>query len=249
MIYFACDFHFGSPNYQQSRERELVVCQWLDEIKDTATKIFLLGDVFDFWFEYNSVVPKGCVRFLGKLAELTDKGIEIEMCVGNHDLWMQDYLVKECGVKIFSEPKEISIGSYKLHIHHGDGLGPGDKKYKFLKQIFTNRIAQKLFKWLHPDIGFSLASYFSKKSRASEKHQERKFQGHEKEYLVCYCEEVLKRHHVDYFIFGHRHLALDVELSNKKSRYINLGEWFKGRRYCEADENGVRIREFSSGLK
>ena len=244
MIYFASDFHFGSPNHASSKSREKDVCRWLDEIKDTATKIFLLGDTFDFWFEYNSVVPKGCVRFLGKLAELSDKGIEIEMCVGNHDLWMKDYLINECGVKIFTEPKEITIGDFKIHVHHGDGLGPGDKKYKFLKRIFINSIAQKAFKWLHPDIGFSLASYFSKKSRASEKSEERKFKGIDKEFLILYCEDILKNHNVDFFIFGHRHLALDIALSNNKSRYINLGEWYKGRRYAVATEKGLDLRDF-----
>ncbi len=166
------------------------------------------------------------------------------MCVGNHDLWIGKYLQIECGVTVFSEPKTIQIGSFKYHIHHGDGLGPGDNRYKFLKKIFTNFWAQKAFKWLHPDIGFSLASYFSRKSRASEKTEERIFKGYEKEFLISYCDEYLKENEVDFFIFGHRHLALDITLANNKSRYINLGEWFKGRRYLEANESGLRILEF-----
>ncbi len=244
MIFFASDFHFGSPNYELSRKREEDVCCWLDSIKDRASEIYFLGDTFDFWFEYKSVVPKGCIRFFGKLAELSDRGIQLHMCVGNHDLWLNDYLTEELGIHIFREPKTFSVGNFRYHVHHGDGLGPGDRKYKFLKKIFVNKGAQWFFKWLHPDIGFSLASYFSRKSRASEKPEERAFKGYDKEFLIAYCEETLQKTHIDYFIFGHRHLALDIALSNKKSRYINLGEWFKGRRYLEVDESGVRVMEY-----
>ena len=248
MIYFASDFHLGSPNYESSRSREIDICNWLDFIKDKATEIYFLGDTFDFWFEYNAVVPKGYIRFLGKLSELHDRGIKLHMCLGNHDLWIGKYLQLECGVHVFSEPKTIQIGTFKYHIHHGDGLGPGDYRYKFLKKIFTNYWAQKLFKWLHPDIGFSMASYFSRKSRASEKTEERTFKGYENEFLIAYCDEYLKKEEIDFFILGHRHLALDITLSNNKSRYINLGEWFKGRRYLEVDEKGLRIMDFAQSL-
>lgn len=244
MVYFVSDFHLGSPNYNDSRAREVVICAWLDSIKLKAKSIYFLGDVFDFWFEYKSVIPKGFVRLLGKLAELHDFGIELNMFVGNHDLWISDYLTKECGVTVFRDPQTIQIGKNRIHIHHGDGLGPGDQKYKFLKKIFTNKGAQWLFRCLHPDIGFSLASRFSRKSRASEKPEKRIFKGYEKEFLIVYCEETLKNTHVDYFIFGHRHIALDITLSNGVSRYINLGEWFRGRRFVEVDDEGVRVLEF-----
>lgn len=244
MVYLVSDFHLGSPNYDDSRNREIIICAWLDSIKSQAKSIYFLGDTFDFWFEYKSVVPKGFVRFIGKLAELHDLGIELIMFVGNHDLWISDYLTKECGVYVFRDPQTIQIGNNRIHIHHGDGLGLGDRKYKFLKKIFTNKTAQWLFKWLHPDIGFSLASYFSRQSRASEKPEERMFKGYDKEFLIGYCEETLKKIHVDYFIFGHRHLALDITLSNGVSRYINLGEWFRGRRFVVVDESGVQVQEF-----
>lgn len=244
MVYLVSDFHLGSPNYDDSRNREIIICAWLDSIKSQAKSIYFLGDTFDFWFEYKSVVPKGFVRFIGKLAELHDLGIELIMFVGNHDLWISDYLTKECGVCVFRDPQTIQIGNNRIHIHHGDGLGLGDRKYKFLKKIFTNKTAQWLFKWLHPDIGFSLASYFSRQSRASEKPEERMFKGYDKEFLIGYCEETLKKIHVDYFIFGHRHLALDITLSNGVSRYINLGEWFRGRRFVVVDESGVQVQEF-----
>lgn len=244
MVYFVSDFHLGSPDYNDSRNREIVICAWLDSIKSKAKTIYFLGDTFDFWFEYKSVIPKGFVRFLGKLAELHDLGIELIMFVGNHDLWILDYLTKECGVSVYRNPQTIQIGNNRIHIHHGDGLGPGDRKYKFLKKIFLNNSAQFLFKCIHPDIGVSLASYFSRKSRASEKPNERLFKGTENEYLVQYAEGVLLNENIDFFIFGHRHLALDITLSNGVSRYINLAEWFRGRRYVEVDETGVRVKEF-----
>ncbi len=244
MVYFVSDFHLGSPTYGHSRQREIAICAWLDSIKSQAKTIYFLGDTFDFWFEYKSVIPKGFVRFLGKLAELHDLGIELNMFVGNHDLWIANYLTEECGVNVFRNPQTITVGNNRIHIHHGDGLGPGDKKYKFLKKVFTNGVAQFLFKWIHPDMGVSLASYFSRKSRSAEQPSDRIFKGTENEYLVQYAESVLRNEAIDFFIFGHRHLALDITLSNGVSRYINLGEWFVGRRYVVVDQGGVRVMEF-----
>lgn len=244
MIYFVSDFHLGSPDYESSRKREQVICNWLDFVSKDAKEIYFLGDVFDFWYEYASVVPKGYVRFLGKLAQLHDSGIRLHMCVGNHDLWLRDYLTNECGVRIFKDPETVSIGGKKYVVHHGDGLGPGDSRYKFLKGIFTNAVAIKLFKWLHPDLGYGMASFFSRWSRKSEKPEERVFKGNEKEYLVLYAEDRLKSEDIDYFIFGHRHLQLDILLSNRKSRYINLGQWFTGRRYVVASDEGLEVKEF-----
>jgi UDP-2,3-diacylglucosamine hydrolase len=244
MIYFVSDFHLGSPNNEQSKLREKRICDWLDSIKMDADEIYFLGDIFDFWFEYKSVVPRGYVRFLGKLAELYDRGVKLHICVGNHDLWIGNYLKEECGAEIFSEPKKLELFGKTLIVHHGDGLGPGDKRYKFLKGIFTNAVAIWLFKWLHPDIGFSMASYFSRWSRRSEKPSEKAFKGNDKEYLVGYAEQRLKEEDIDYFIFGHRHLALDIMLSNGTSRYINLGEWFSGNRYVAIGEKGLEVKEF-----
>lgn len=244
MIYFISDFHLGSPSLEISRNRETDICNWLDSIKSDATDIYFLGDIFDFWFEYKTVVPRGYIRFLGKLASLHDAGIRLHMCVGNHDLWIRDYLETECGVRVFREPEEIQAYGFHICIHHGDGLGPGDGKYKFLKKIFTNKVAQWFFYYLHPDLGFSMAHFFSRSSRTSEPKSEKVFKGNDKEFLVLYSEERLKERHFDFFIFGHRHLALDITLRNGHSRYINLGEWFVGRRYVQLGPEGLKVCEF-----
>ena len=245
MIYFASDFHLGMPEGKTSRDREKKICNWLDEVSKDATQIFLLGDIFDFWFEYKTVVPKGSVRFLGKLAELTDKGIDIQVCVGNHDLWMRNYLVEECGIQIFREPKIIQSGDKKIYIHHGDGLGPGDKKYKFLKKMFLSPINQWLFSRIHPNLGVRFARYWSKSSRKSTPSWEKEYRGDEVEYLTLHCNEVLQSQHIDYFVFGHRHLELDITLANGVSKYINLGQWFTGSRYIKLNDGVLEVRDYS----
>jgi len=245
MIYFASDFHLGMPQGEVSKVREKKICDWLEFISADASEIYLLGDLFDFWFEYKTVVPRGYVRFLGKLAELTDKGIKIFVCVGNHDLWMREYLEEECGVIIFKDPLIKKFGNKNFFIHHGDGLGPGDNGYKFLKKFFLSKINQFLFARLHPNFGFKLATGFSKKSRLAQPEWESSYQGNDKEYLYQHCLEILQSQAVDFFIFGHRHLKINVELENsnpltqndshEKSRYINLGEWFSGGGYAKFD--------------
>ncbi len=245
MIYFASDFHLGMPQGEVSRNREKKICDWLDKISTDATEIYLLGDLFDFWFEYKTVVPRGYVRFLGKLAELTDKGIKIFVCVGNHDLWMRSYLEEECGVVIFKDPMIKKFGNKTFYLHHGDGLGPGDNGYKFLKKIFLSPINQFLFERLHPNFAFKLATGFSKKSRLAQPEWEKTYQEDNNEYLTQYCLEILKSQAIDFFIFGHRHLKINIELENsnlatqndsrQKSRYINLGEWFSGGGYVKFD--------------
>jgi UDP-2,3-diacylglucosamine hydrolase len=245
MIYFASDFHLGMPQGEVSKLREKKICDWLEKISTDASEIYLLGDLFDFWFEYKYVVPRGYVRFLGKLAELTDKGIKIFVCVGNHDLWMREYLEEECGVIIFKDPMIKKFGTKNFFIHHGDGLGPGDNGYKFLKKFFLSKINQFLFARLHPNFGFKLANGFSKKSRLAQPEWEGSYQGNDKEYLYQHCLEILKSQAIDFFIFVHRHLKINVELENanpltqnashEKSRYINLGEWFSGGGYAKFD--------------
>ena len=210
MIYFASDFHLGMPQGEVSKLREKKICDWLESISSDASEIYLLGDLFDFWFEYKTVVPRGYVRFLGKLAELTDKGIKIFVCFGNHDLWMREYLEEECGVKIFRDPLIKKFGTKNFYIHHGDGLGPGDNGYKFLKKIFLSPINHFLFAKLHPNFGFKLATGFSKKSRLAQPEAESSYQGDNNEYLTQNCLEILISQAVDFFIFGHRHLKIIV---------------------------------------
>jgi UDP-2,3-diacylglucosamine hydrolase len=242
-IYFASDFHLGAPDYATSLEREKRIVKWLDEIKDDAEEIFLVGDLFDFWFEYKTVVPRGYVRILGKIAELTDSGIPVHLFTGNHDMWIFDYLPKEINIILHKEPIEREFGGKKFLIGHGDGLGPGDNGYKFLKKVFANKFCQWLFAIIHPDLGMKIANYWSHRSRIFNEAHEEKFLGESKEWLVIYCKEVLQKKHYEYFIFGHRHLPLDIKL-NEGSRYINLGEWFKSNSFAVFDGTDISLKKY-----
>jgi UDP-2,3-diacylglucosamine hydrolase len=243
-IYFLSDFHLGSPDYKSSLEREKKIVSFLDAVKSSASAIFILGDMFDFWFEYKHVTPKGYVRLLGKLAELTDSGIPIHFFVGNHDMWMRGYFEKELNIPVYFEPEEFDLNGKKLLLGHGDGLGPEDKSYKFLKSIFRNRICQWLFGFMHPYIGIGIANFFSKKSRQKTGNDDDKFLGEDNEWLIVYSREVLAKKHVDYFIFGHRHFPIDHRLTNS-SRYINLGDWINNFTYAEFDGNEVYLKKWT----
>lgn len=242
-IYFLSDFHLGAPDAAASLEREKRVCRFLDSIKQDASQVFIVGDLFDFWFEYRQVVPKGYVRILGKLAELTDNGIAVHFFVGNHDMWMTDYFQKELNIPVYFEPKEFEFNGKKFLVGHGDGLGPGDKGYKAMKKVFRNPACQWLFGILPPYIGIGLANYFSRKSRAKTGMVDEVFLGEDKEWLIIYSKDVLKNTHYDYFIFGHRHLPIDFTL-NDKSRYINLGEWIKYDSYAVFDGQDLELKYF-----
>jgi UDP-2,3-diacylglucosamine hydrolase len=227
-IYFLSDFHLGAPNRAASLVREKRIIQFLEEIKNDAASIFIIGDLFDFWYEYRTVVPKGYTRILGKLAEITDSGVPIYFFVGNHDMWMSGYFEEELNIPVYHEPKEFEWNEKKFLIGHGDGLGPGDHRYKFIKKIFRSKFCQWLFGILPPAIGVGLANYFSRKSRAVTGQTDERFLGEENEWLISYCKEVLQKSYFDYLIFGHRHLPIDFTLKGG-SRYINLGDWIH---YC-----------------
>ena len=245
-IYFLSDFHLGAPDHASSLEREKKIVKFLDQIKRDALQIFILGDLFDFWYEYKRVVPKGFVRILGKLAEITDSGIPIHFFVGNHDMWMKDYFEKEIGIKVYHHPTEFDLNGKKFFLGHGDGLGPGDKKYKFIKKVFRNKFSQWLFGVFHPGFGIGVADYFSAKSRAATGKTDEQFLGDDKEWLIIFSREKLKKKHYDYFIFGHRHLPLDFRLNNNDSedatRYINLGDWIKYNSYAVFDGEKVDLK-------
>lgn len=244
-IYFASDFHLGVPSADKSLLREKRAVRWLDSIKDDASHIFLVGDIFDFWFEYKHAVPRGYTRLLGKLAELSDAGIEIEVFTGNHDMWIFDYLPKELGVPVHRSPIEREWNGFKFYIGHGDGLGPGDRGYKFIKKVFASKICQWLFARLHPNFGIGLANFWSRKSRASTNDFEKTFLGEDKEWLVVYSKKLLATKHFDFFIFGHRHLPIDLKL-NDQSRYINLGDWISYFTYAEFDGEQLVLKAFET---
>jgi UDP-2,3-diacylglucosamine hydrolase len=241
-IYFASDQHLGAPSAEASFPREKKFVNWLDTVKQDAEAIFLLGDLFDFWFEYKTVVPKGFVRVLGKLAEIKDAGIPIYFFVGNHDLWMHDYFEKELNIPVYHAPQEFSINNKKFLIGHGDGLGPGDKGYKRMKKVFTFPLFKWLFRWLHPDLGVRLGQYLSVKNKLISGEEDAKFLGEENEWLVQYCKKKLTEKHYDYFIFGHRHLPLEIKLQ-ENSMYVNLGDWIQHYTYGVFDERALHLKK------
>ena len=243
-IYFASDNHLGSPNFKKSLEREKVFVKWLDYIRVDAQEIFLLGDLIDFWFEYDKVIPKGFVRTFGKLAEICDSGIKVNFFPGNHDHWVNDYFEKELGLIVWKKPKEIKINDHVFFVGHGDGLGPKDYGYKFLKVILTNRINKFLFKLIHPDLGVRLGQFLSKKNKIISGN-EKKFLGKEKEWLINFCQLKLKEKNFNYFIFGHRHLPMKVKL-NKDSSYINLGDWISNFTYAVYNGETINLKSYSS---
>ncbi len=242
-IYFASDFHLGIDAHTSSREREHLLVQWLREAATDAEEIYLVGDLFDFWFEYKHAVPRGFTRVLGTLAELTDGGLPIHVFTGNHDMWIFDYLPQETGVVVHRAPIQRVWNGKHFFIGHGDGLGPGDYGYKFIKRVFASRACQWLFARLHPNFGIGLANFWSRTSRKSSAEADRTFLGEDNEWLVQYCREVLSHKHFDVFIFGHRHLPLDIAL-DQSARYLNLGDWLGHFTYAVFDGEQVELLKY-----
>ncbi|MEN2281538.1 UDP-2,3-diacylglucosamine diphosphatase [Algoriphagus sp. SE2] len=242
-LFFASDFHLGAPNASTSKERERKINRWLDSIQDNAAAIFFVGDIFDFWFEYGKVIPKGFIPFISKISQLRDKKIPIYFFTGNHDLWMKDYFTQELGIPVYYDPIELTVGNKKILVGHGDGLGPGDNSYKFLKKVFVHPLSQWLFKWLHPDIGIKIAHAWSGHSRITNiEKDENRFLG-DGEWLWTYCKEVEEKKHHDFYIFGHRHLPLELKVGDS-SVYYNLGEWVSQYTYLEFDGAEALLKTF-----
>jgi UDP-2,3-diacylglucosamine hydrolase len=242
-LYFASDFHLGAPNTQESKIREQRITRWLDSIANDAAGIFLVGDIFDFWFEYGEVIPKGFIPFISKIAQLRAQGIPIYFFTGNHDLWMRDYFTTELGIPVYHEPIWLTSEGKSFLVGHGDGLGPGDRSYKVLKKVFTNPVSNWLFKWIHPDLGVKLAKAWSGHSRITNiAKDESHFLGVD-EWLWQYSKEVEEKTHFDYYVFGHRHLPLEL-LVGKKSIYFNLGEWVSQNNFLHFDGGKPELIEF-----
>lgn len=244
-VYFASDQHFGIPNATESRKREDRFIRWMDEIKADAQIIFLMGDLFDFWHEWKYVVPKGYIRVLGKIAELKDSGIGIYFFVGNHDLWMKNYFQEELGIPVFFEKQYFEINNRQFLLAHGDGLGPGDKGYKRMKKVFTNPLAQWAFRWLHPDIAMRIANYMSQKNKMISGDEDKQFLGEDKEFLILYSKEKLKTEKINYFVYGHRHLPMVLDLS-PDSKYVNLGDWISYFTYGVFDGNSFGLKTYGA---
>ena len=220
----------------------MLFVKWLDEVGKDAKAIYLLGDIFDFWYEYRTVVPRGFVRTFGKLAELCDQGIEVHFFIGNHDVWAFSYFEQEVGMIVHREPFETEIAGKKFYLAHGDGLGKYEPKYLFLKRCFHNPALQWFFSRLHPNLAFTIGNAWSKHSRLSKGSESCKFKGKDKEYLYLYTQEVLKHKHFDFFVFGHRHIAVNMEVGDS-SRFVNLGDWIKLFTYGVFDGSKFELKE------
>jgi len=241
-IYFASDVHLGAAGIKDKRAHEKRFVNWLDSIKDTAGEIYLMGDIFDFWFEYKRVVPRGYTRLLGKLSELTDQGIPVHFFCGNHDLWAFDYLSSECGVKLYHHPVVKRIGGKTFYLAHGDGLGSYDQKYNLLKILFTSRFMQWCFARLHPNFGIGWATSWSTSSRKKNmKYGGPDYLGDDKEWLVLHAKDEIKKNHIDYFVFGHRHLVKVVEVA-PNSHVFHLGDWIQHFSYAEFDGETLELK-------
>ncbi|MGY6562284.1 MAG: UDP-2,3-diacylglucosamine diphosphatase [Luteibaculaceae bacterium] len=245
-IYFLSDFHLGVPNKEKSLAREKEIVAFLRWAEPTAKEIFLVGDIFDFWFEYKTAIPKGYTRFLGELARLSDAGIKISVFTGNHDMWMFGYLSDEVGATLYKNPQDFNFQGKQIHIAHGDGLGPGDNGYKIIKKVFANPICQWAFRWIHPDLGIRLANYFSRSSRAATGNADDSWFGEENEWLVSYCKDELTKKKVDFFIFGHRHLPIDFTFENG-SKYLNLGDWIRYKTFAKLENGNLELMQWKEG--
>jgi UDP-2,3-diacylglucosamine hydrolase len=241
--YFVSDFHLGIPTFEESAIREKRIVSFLNSIKPQCAELYIVGDIFDFWFEYKTVVPKGFVRLLAKLAEFVDDGINVHVFHGNHDLWQFGYLEKEIGCKVYAKPIIKTIAGKKLYIGHGDGLGPKQHQFKFILSVYRNYFFQRLFAFFHPNIGIGLANYFSRKSKEETYSDNHAFYG-ENEFLIQHARSFLKHEHIDYFIFGHRHLPMIYKLSDQ-SNYVNLGDWIDYNTYLEVSDNEVVMKSFT----
>jgi len=247
-VYFASDFHLGAPNKEESLVREKRIVRWLDEIAADAHHVFLVGDIFDFWFEYREVIPRGFLRFQGKLAQLVDQGIGITLFTGNHDMWMFGYFTEELGIPVYRRPQELKINGLSIHIAHGDGLGPGDHTYKFLKVLFESKTLRWLFARLHPNFSLWFGHTWSVSKKKREGFVDTPYTSPEIEYLWHYCNEQEAVEHRDYYIFGHRHLPLRLPIGEQGAWYYNLGEWFSSNTYAICDGATLELKAFEKEL-
>ncbi len=248
-IYFASDFHLGIPDKKQSLEREKKLVRWLAMARKDASEIFLMGDLFDFWFEYRTAVPRGYTRLLGMLAEITDSGIPVHLFRGNHDMWAFSYLQEEVGLQLHRDPEFRTLNGKNFYLAHGDGLGPGDQGYKFIKKVFASRFNQWLFRLIHPDLGISMALFWSRKSRNAalqkEKKEEERNLRQINERLVTYSRDLIKQHpDLDYLVYGHYHFPVAASISQKATQVV-LGDWITHFTYAVFDGNTLDLKEFS----
>lgn len=241
-VYFASDFHLGTDGKHTSREREAIIVRWLRSVAADAQAIYLVGDIFDYWYEYKHVIPKGHSRFLAELRRVVDSGVEVHFFTGNHDVWMYDYFTEEYGIPIHRSPQELNLQGRQLLVAHGDGLGPGDIGYKLIKKIFTNKLCQWLWSRLHPNFALAIMKGTSSTSRKYTDDTE-EYDGPEGEWLTAYAERKQQQQVRDYYVFGHRHVPIDHTLSDGKGRYINLGDWLHNYTYAVLESGQLTLKK------
>jgi UDP-2,3-diacylglucosamine hydrolase len=245
-IYFASDFHLGIPDHDSSLERERKLVSWLEMARGDAAEIYLMGDLFDFWFEYKTAIPRGYARLLGKLAEITDAGIPVHLFRGNHDMWAFNYLTEELNIQLHRDPEFREFNGKQFYLAHGDGLGPGDHGYKFIKKVFASKVNQWLFRQIHPDFGIRLALFWSRKSRSAGVEKEKKEQDLQlkiiQERITVHSNELLKQHpDLDYLIYGHYHYPLVTSLPGKARQFV-LGDWLTHFTYAVFDGERMELK-------
>ena len=244
-VYFLSDVHLGSCAFDNDREREQKLVRWLTSIQDNASDIYLLGDIFDFWYEYKYVIPKGFVRLLGKLAELSDKGVKLHFFIGNHDIWVRDYFEKELGMNVYLYDTVQEINGKRFYLAHGHRTGYRPWIVKLMHYVFHAGWVRRLYNCIHPTINYWFGLKWSKNNRLHKhKQEEAEYLGEDKEFLVQFAKEYSKTHpEIDYFVFGHRHVMLDLMLS-KTARVVYLGDWISHFSYAVFDEDGLRLEMY-----
>lgn len=246
-IYFASDAHLGARFHTDPLAAEKKLVRWMDSIRHDAAAVYFLGDMFDYWFEYKYVVPKGFIRFLGKVAELTDAGVEVHFFIGNHDIWMFDYLPRETGAVIHREPLTVDLLGSHFFLGHGDEVDNRSLSFRFIRALFRNRFCQWLYAGIHPrwTMGFAYAwSLHSRRTGLQQQKEKDRYEGEDAEYLVAFAKEYLKAHpDINFFIFGHRHIMLDLMLS-RFSRLLIAGDWMKLFSYIEWDGETLTLNQF-----
>lgn len=247
LIYFVSDVHLGAPALKNNRERELLFAQWLDEIKYNVAELYLMGDIFDFWFEYKKVIPRGFSRILGRLADIADSGVPVHIFAGNHDLWLKDYLAEELGATIHHTQCIKEIRGKSFFLAHGDGLDVKDKGYLFLKKLFTSKPLQWLFARIHPNAAFYLAHKWSAYSRLSKSDYQDDFMVNQDE-MYKFAADFLKTKQVDYFVMGHRHRMVNKQMEGNAS-FVLLGDWINSFSYGVFDGENFKLKQYKDTAK
>ncbi len=247
MYYFASDTHLGAGSPSEQRATESLFVEWLDKVRLDATAIFLCGDIFDFWYEYREVVPRGFVRTLGKIAQITDSGTRVVFMTGNHDMWVRNYLSEECGMEIYTTPTTFTLGSSKVHVAHGDNLNiRGNISLQLMNGFFRSSLVRFLFTWcIHPNIALWFGHAWSNSSRKKHSTEHPDLQKRGVGFLREYALNHFAQNGDDIYIFGHIHCPVSYAAEQPKMIFMN--DWSSDPHYGCLSESGevqlLRVKE------